>query len=95
ESLIKSKNDDDEKSSDLEYDIAESGEENNQDIDCKVESRNFDNSEDVISDPIQELFAHIFVNDSWTCASSIEKLYYSAKIYLNICCNCGTTNIER
>ncbi|CAG8526184.1 33120_t:CDS:2, partial [Racocetra persica] len=59
QSLIKSENDDDEKSSDLEYDIAESDEENNQDTDCKVKSRNLDNSEDVISDPIQELFAHI------------------------------------
>ncbi|CAG8783314.1 19710_t:CDS:1, partial [Racocetra persica] len=66
ESPIESENNDDEKSSDLEYDIAESGEENNQDTDCKVKSRNLDNSEDVISDPIQELFAHIFVNDSWT-----------------------------
>ncbi|CAG8530061.1 7264_t:CDS:2, partial [Gigaspora margarita] len=49
----------------------------------------------VISDPVQELFTHIFVNDSWTCASLIEKPYYLAKIYPSICYTCGSPDIER
>lgn len=84
-------NDDVEKSPNFEYDIAISDEEDNQSDHDTVEPRNFDSSEDAISDLIQKLFTHIFVNDSWTCASPIEKLYYLAKIYPNICCNCGTT----
>ncbi|CAG8827310.1 46150_t:CDS:1, partial [Gigaspora margarita] len=32
----------------------------------------------------------VFVNDSWTCASPIERPYYSAGIYPDICYNCGS-----
>ncbi|CAG8592034.1 10287_t:CDS:2, partial [Cetraspora pellucida] len=53
------------------------------------------NIKDVISNPVQELFICIFVNDSWTYASPIEKPYYSAKIYPSICYTCGSSNDEK
>ncbi|CAG8761925.1 15505_t:CDS:2, partial [Cetraspora pellucida] len=54
-----------------------------------------DNIKDVISDLVQELFTRIFVNDSWMCASSIEKPYYSAEIYPSICYTCSSPNVEK
>ncbi|CAG8589690.1 1976_t:CDS:2 [Scutellospora calospora] len=85
-SLIESNNengnDNSEKSSNFEYDIAVSDKEDNQNDHDTVKPKNFDSSEDTISDSIQKLFTHIFVNDSRTYASPIEKLYYSAKFIL-------------
>ncbi|CAG8811862.1 17370_t:CDS:1, partial [Gigaspora margarita] len=49
---------------------------------------------DKTNDPIQEIFKHIFVNNSWTCDFSIEKPYYFAKIYLDVCYLCGSFEIE-
>ncbi|CAG8471253.1 40448_t:CDS:10 [Gigaspora margarita] len=48
-----------------------------------------------IDDSIQEIFKLVFVNDSWTCASPIEKLYYSAKIYPPFCYLCGSLDIKQ
>ncbi|CAG8808966.1 31523_t:CDS:1, partial [Racocetra persica] len=50
-------------------------------------------TKDATNNPIQELFNCIFVNNSLTCASPIEKLYYSAKIYPDICHLCGSFKI--
>ncbi|CAG8784302.1 17660_t:CDS:1, partial [Rhizophagus irregularis] len=38
-------------------------------------------SDNNMKDSIRELFLRVFVNDSWSCTSQIEKLYYSAGIY--------------
>ncbi|CAG8754414.1 26448_t:CDS:2, partial [Racocetra persica] len=54
ESPIESENDNNEKKNN----------QNDQNTNCEVESKNLDNSKDVISDSIQKLFAYIFVNDS-------------------------------
>ncbi|CAG8846060.1 37547_t:CDS:2, partial [Gigaspora margarita] len=50
-----------------------------------------EDTEDVISDPIQKIFKNVFVNDSWTCNSPVEKLYYSASIYSE-CESCASLN---
>ncbi|CAG8760376.1 1589_t:CDS:1, partial [Racocetra persica] len=50
-------------------------------------------TKDATNNPIQELFNHVFVNNSLTCISPIEKPYYSAKIYLDICHLCGSSKI--
>ncbi|CAG8802181.1 7899_t:CDS:1, partial [Racocetra persica] len=42
-------------------------------------------TKDATNDPIHKLFNRVFVNDSLTCISPIEKLYYLAKIYPDIC----------
>jgi len=44
-------------------------------------------------DPIYKLFQHVFVNDSWSCASPIEKPYYSAGIFPAVCFLCGNRDV--
>ena len=46
-------------------------------------------------DSIREIFSRVFVNDSWTCASQVEKPYYSAGIYPEVCIKCGTLDATR
>ena len=36
----------------------------------------------------------MFVNDSWTCESQVEKPYYSAGIYPDVCIECGSLDIN-
>lgn len=43
---------------------------------------------------IHELFTRVFVNDSWTCTSPVEKPYYSAGIYPDICIECGNLDVN-
>ncbi|CAG8852561.1 41744_t:CDS:2, partial [Gigaspora margarita] len=52
------------------------------------------NMMDEIDNSIREIFKRVFVNDSWICDFSIEKLYYFAKIYSDICYLCGSFKIE-
>ncbi|CAG8843524.1 25695_t:CDS:2, partial [Gigaspora margarita] len=54
-----------------------------------------EDTEDVISDPIQKIFKNVFVNDSWTCNSPVEKPYYLASIYSEVCYLCGSLNINQ
>ncbi len=42
---------------------------------------------------IRELFLRVFVNDSWSCVSQIEKPYYSAGIYPDVCIECGNLDV--
>ncbi|RIB27593.1 hypothetical protein C2G38_2240023 [Gigaspora rosea] len=65
------------------------------DDNCNIEFRvpEVDSIKDTTTNPIKELFNHIFVNDSLTCFTPIKKLYYSAKIYPNICYLCGSFKI--
>ncbi|CAG8733690.1 7829_t:CDS:1, partial [Racocetra persica] len=44
---------------------------------------------------ISKLFSRVFVNDSLCCASKIEKPYYSAEIYPNICFECGSQEVSK
>ncbi|CAB4438911.1 unnamed protein product [Rhizophagus irregularis] len=46
-------------------------------------------------DSIYELFSRVFVNDSWSCSSPIEKPYYSAGIYPDVCIECGSLDVNR
>jgi len=44
-------------------------------------------------DSICEIFSRVFVNDSWSCASQVEKPYYSAGIYPDVCFECGSPEV--
>ena len=46
-------------------------------------------------DSICEIFSRVFVNDSWSCVSQVEKSYYSAGIYPDICIECGNLDVTR
>ncbi|CAG8457754.1 24796_t:CDS:2 [Gigaspora rosea] len=54
-----------------------------------------EDTEDVISDPVQKIFKNVFVNDSWTCNSPVEKPYYSASIYPEVCYLCGSLDVNQ
>ncbi|CAG8610233.1 1741_t:CDS:1 [Racocetra persica] len=43
--------------------------------------------------PIYKLFQRVFVNDSWSCASPIEKPYYLAGIFPPVCFLCGNRDV--
>ncbi|CAG8607267.1 33064_t:CDS:2, partial [Gigaspora margarita] len=49
----------------------------------------------VLEDPIQKIFEKVFVNNSWSCNSPVEKPYYSARIYPIVCYQCGSKEIYR
>ncbi|KAF0532935.1 hypothetical protein F8M41_010890 [Gigaspora margarita] len=49
----------------------------------------------VLEDPIQKIFEKVFVNNSWSCNSPVEKLYYSARIYPIVCYQCENKEIYR
>ncbi|CAG8654977.1 11364_t:CDS:1, partial [Scutellospora calospora] len=66
-----------------------------EDIDhSDTECEDLPNNTSNYSDPIQELFTRVFVNDSLTCASPMEKLYYSAKIYPLVCYLCSSSSVS-
>jgi len=44
-------------------------------------------------DSIQELFLKVFVNDSWSCMLQVEKPYYLAGIYPEVCIECGNLDV--
>lgn len=46
-------------------------------------------------DFIREIFLRVFVNDSWSCASQIERPYYSAGIYPDVCFECGSLEVTK
>ncbi|CAG8802433.1 29681_t:CDS:1, partial [Racocetra persica] len=50
-----------------------------------------ENEEINLEDLIRMLFKRVFVNNLWTCALPIEKLYYLASIYSDIYYNCNST----
>src|SRR5947209_16910467 len=53
--------------------------------DLENEKKDSDNNEkeehEEKEDSIREIVSRVFVNDSWTCASQVEKPYFSAGIY--------------
>ncbi|CAG8541736.1 21527_t:CDS:2, partial [Racocetra persica] len=57
------------------------------------ESENRSEKKFTKGDHIYEFFQRVFVNDSWSCASPIEKPYYSAGIFPVVCFLCGNKNI--
>src|SRR6185295_4556826 len=44
---------------------------------------------------IRELFSRVFINDSLSCTLQVEKPYYSARIYLDVCIECGSPNVSK
>lgn len=67
--------------------------------DSENEKEDSDNNEEEEheekEDSIREIFSRVFVNDSWTCASQVEKPYFSAGIYPDVCIECGNLNVSR
>ena len=46
-------------------------------------------------DAIHKLFLRVFVNDSQSCTSQVEKPYYSAGIYPDIYIECESLNVSK
>ena len=59
------------------------------------ESDNNDKESEKEEDSVREIFSRVFVNDSWSCASQIEKPYYSTGIYPDVCIECGSLDVTR
>ena len=59
------------------------------------EPDNNDKESEKEEDPIHEIFSRVFVNDSWSCASQVEKPYYSTGIYPDVCIECGSLDVTR
>ncbi|CAG8838054.1 3971_t:CDS:2, partial [Gigaspora margarita] len=68
--------------SDIEVNEQENNEDNSDKEDIKV-------SNNYAKESISELFSRVLVNNLLSCASKIKKPYYLAKIYPNVCINCG------
>ncbi|CAG8556438.1 8858_t:CDS:2, partial [Cetraspora pellucida] len=47
------------------------------------------------NDPLYKLFQKVFINDSWSCVSLIEKPYYFAEIFFEMCYLYGDQNAAK
>ncbi|CAG8759807.1 13806_t:CDS:1 [Racocetra persica] len=56
---------------------------------------NIEEPDTVAKDSIYELFLKVFVNDSLICTTEIEKPYYSARIYPDVCIHCGCLDVSK
>ncbi|CAG8719798.1 8149_t:CDS:1, partial [Cetraspora pellucida] len=61
----------------------------------KKNNKNPESEEKSTDDPLYELFQRVFVNDFWCCTSLIEKLYYSAGIFPDMCYLCSNRNVTK
>ncbi|PKC15507.1 hypothetical protein RhiirA5_408130 [Rhizophagus irregularis] len=52
-----------------------------------------ENERDEPEDSDNEDEESVFVNDSWSCASQVEKPYYSAGIFLDVYFECGSLEV--
>ena len=80
-------NDKDQENIDEEDDCNENEPEDLDDMDEELDNN--------MGDSIHELFSRVFVNNSWSCASQVEKPYYSAGIYPDVCIECGSLEVNR
>ncbi|CAG8806607.1 44727_t:CDS:2, partial [Gigaspora margarita] len=76
----------------LELNDQDNNDYNDEQESCKSKESNYSNVDEEVNVevPIKILFEKVFVNDLWTCALLIERPYYSAGIYPDICYNCGS-----
>ncbi|RIB00769.1 hypothetical protein C2G38_2233037 [Gigaspora rosea] len=86
-------NDDENQEKNTTNDESEGSEPESSDEDYSDE--NIEESDDNAEESISELFSRVFVNDSLTCALNIEKPYYSAGIYPNVCIKCGSLEVSK
>src|SRR6266542_6179784 len=75
-------------------------EDKNEQLEPEDEDKEPDNtveeeSDSSARDSIRELFSRVFINDSWFCASQVEKPYYSTGIYPDICIECGNLDVSK
>ena len=68
---------------------------NEEDSDNNKEEEPEEKEAEKEEDSIRKIFSRVFVNDSWSCASQVEKLYYSAGIFPDICFKCGSPNVTK
>ena len=61
--------------------------------DLDNEEEESDNNDKESEDSVHEIFSRVFVNDSWSCASQVEKPYYSTGIYPDVCIECGSLDV--
>lgn len=70
-----------------------------EDLDNEDEESGNNEEEEPVEEPekeedsIREIFSRVFVNDSWSCASQVEKPYYSAGIFPDVCFECGSLEV--
>ncbi|RIA97585.1 hypothetical protein C1645_249080 [Glomus cerebriforme] len=83
------------RASDDKENMKEEDSNKNFNLDNEEESDNDEETDIHIEDPIQKLLSRVFVNDSWSCASQVEKPYYSAGIYPDVCIECGNLNVSK
>ncbi|CAB5367427.1 unnamed protein product [Rhizophagus irregularis] len=74
------------KESDIDVNDDDEKENNNGDMDVNEDSEKENNNGD---DPIAELFKIVQINKKHTCTSAIEKPYFVARIFPQICNICG------
>ncbi|CAG8612740.1 7401_t:CDS:2, partial [Scutellospora calospora] len=81
---------------------SESSEEDEPDENEEISSKSAEESDENVEesdthgeDLIHELFSRVFINDSLSCNANVEKPYYSAGIYSDVCIECGCLNINR
>ncbi|CAG8848930.1 30799_t:CDS:1, partial [Racocetra persica] len=68
---------------------SESSDDKEPDEIAKESDKNIEEPDTVAKDSIYELFLKVFVNDLLICTTKIEKPYYSARIYPDVCVHCG------
>ncbi|GES92325.1 hypothetical protein GLOIN_2v1786258 [Rhizophagus clarus] len=76
-----------------QHDDTENDDEGNDQEIMDVEKKEPAEEPEKEKDSIREIFSRVFVNDSWSCASQIEKPYYSAGIFLDICFECRSLEV--
>ncbi|CAG8449114.1 2639_t:CDS:2 [Scutellospora calospora] len=73
---------------------SESSDDEKPDEIAEESDENIEEPDTVAKNSIYELFLKVFVNDSLTCTTEIEKPYYSARIYPDVCIHCGCLDIS-
>ncbi|CAG8582096.1 11234_t:CDS:2, partial [Scutellospora calospora] len=73
---------------------SESSDDEEPDEIAEESDENIEEPDTVAKDSIYELFLKVFVNNSLTCTTEIEKLYYSARIYPDVCIHCGYLDVS-
>ncbi|CAG8835044.1 23279_t:CDS:1, partial [Racocetra persica] len=74
---------------------SESSDDKEPDEIAKESDENIEEPDTVAKDSIYELFLKVFVNDSLICTTEIEKLYYSTRIYPDVCVHCGCLDVSK
>ncbi|CAG8846194.1 28703_t:CDS:2, partial [Racocetra persica] len=78
-----------------EDDISSDKDDNELDKIAEESNENIEEPDTVAKDSIYKLFLKVFVSDSLICTTEIEKPYYSARIYPDVCVHCGCLDVSK